>query len=50
MSNARYSFIVPLFLSVSTTGYTQAFISYGMGSNSCGQYLSAVHGHPPGTY
>jgi len=22
----------------------------GMGLNSCGQYLSAVHNHPPGTY
>jgi|SRR5215813_2522779 len=49
MRDVRYSLIVPLLLNcVSTTGYAQ--VSYGMGTNSCGQYLSAVHGRPPGQY
>jgi len=35
---------------VSAAAYAQAVSSYGMGSNSCGQYLAAVYGHPPATY
>jgi hypothetical protein len=51
MRDVRYSLILPLLLNcVSTTGHAQTFISYGMGSNSCGQYLAAVYGHAPATY
>jgi hypothetical protein len=32
-----------------TASYAQKMLfSYGVGTNSCGKYLAAVHGHPPG--
>jgi hypothetical protein len=34
-----------------TASYAQEsfrFHIYGLGNNSCGKYLAAVHGHPPG--
>jgi hypothetical protein len=49
MPNVRYSLIVALLLSsVFTAGYAQPYYIVGLGLNSCGQYLSAVHNHPPG--
>jgi hypothetical protein len=33
-----------------TVGYAQVFYATGMGNKSCGQYLSAVHNHPPGKH
>jgi hypothetical protein len=51
MCDVRYGVIAVLLLScISATGYAQTVSSYGMGSNSCGQYLAAVYGHPPATY
>src|SRR6266478_4255551 len=50
MCDLRYGVIAVLLLNcISATGYAQTF-SYGMGSNSCGQYLAAVYGHAPATY
>jgi len=49
MCDVRYGVIAVLLLNcISATGYAQT--SYGMGSNSCGQYLAAVYGHAPATY
>jgi len=49
MSDARDSVIVALLLAcVSTAGHAQSFLALGVGTNSCGMYLSAVHNHPPG--
>ena len=51
MCNVRYGVIAVLLLNcVSAAGYAQTFTSYGVGSNSCGQYLAAVYGHAPATY
>jgi hypothetical protein len=46
----RYIVIVAaLILSYGTTaGYAQGTYIYALGTHSCGQYLAAVHGHPPG--
>jgi hypothetical protein len=50
MSDVRDSVIVALLLAcVSTAGHAQSFFVLGVGRNSCGMYLSAVHNHPPGT-
>jgi hypothetical protein len=51
-TSGRYSVIVALLLScVPAVGYAQSvFKVLGVGNNSCGQYLSAVHNHPPGKY
>ena len=35
-------------LSYGTTADAQKVFVTGLGHNSCGQYLAAVHGHPPG--
>jgi hypothetical protein len=49
MSDARNSVMVALLLAcVSTAGHAQTFGILGVGTNSCGMYLSAVHNHPPG--
>src|SRR5262245_14914186 len=49
MSDVRDSVIVALLLAcVSTAGHAQSFFALGVGTNSCGMYLSAVHNHPPG--
>jgi hypothetical protein len=47
----RYIVTVIATLTLSTASYAQgpnAFIS-GLGYESCGKYLAAVHGHAPGT-
>jgi hypothetical protein len=31
-----------------TASYAQSGVVHGMGNNSCGKYLAAVHGHAPG--
>jgi len=42
---------VALLLVASGQAVAQSTIyAIGVGLNSCGQYLSAVHNHPPGTY
>jgi hypothetical protein len=41
---------VTLLLIASGQAVAQTTYAIGMGLNSCGQYLSAVHSHPPGTY
>jgi hypothetical protein len=37
-------------LALSTASHAQggSFFIYGLGSDSCGKYLAAVHGHAPG--
>jgi len=45
--------VLPLVLLLVASGQAVAqstIYAIGMGLNSCGQYLSAVHNHPPGTY
>jgi hypothetical protein len=46
----RYIVTVIAALTLSTACYAQdgKLSLYGLGANSCGQYLAAVHGHPPG--
>jgi hypothetical protein len=49
----RYRSMAALLLScVSTIGYSQSqgVFVIGMGDESCGKYLSAVHNQPPGKY
>ena len=47
----RYIVTVIGTLVLSTACHAQGRNAYysGLGYNSCGQYLAAVHGHPPGT-
>jgi hypothetical protein len=41
--------VAALILSYGTTaGYAEGTYTYGLGNHSCGKYLAAVHGHPPG--
>jgi hypothetical protein len=48
----RYILTVIAGLTLGTACYAQEwgvkFVT-GLGNNSCGKYLAAVHGHPPGT-
>jgi hypothetical protein len=42
-------YIVPVAVSYApTASYAQRAYVYGPGAHSCGKYLAAVHGHPPG--
>src|SRR5262245_46342178 len=41
--------IALLILSSACHAQSQSFFIYGLGSDSCGKYLAAVHGHQPGT-
>jgi hypothetical protein len=41
--------IATLILSYAATADAQGrYFVYGLGTHSCGKYLAAVHGHPPG--
>jgi len=46
----RYIATVIAALILSTASYAQGgrVLVSGLGHNSCGRYLAAVHGHPPG--
>jgi hypothetical protein len=41
--------IAALIIPTAVHGQDRGYFIYGLGRQSCGKYLAAVHGHPPGT-